>query len=108
MEFQRGEKVALSTTAMIWQINAMVTAYSKLTLQGRTTLPKKVRQKLGRGLGAILEWAEEDGHIVARRAARFTSEDIHRAIFEDSPAPRTLAELRRGVQEYVKSRRSPG
>jgi hypothetical protein len=47
---------------------------------------------------------QEDGSIVVRRAARFTSEDVYRALFEDPPALRTLAELRRGVREHIKSR----
>jgi len=47
---------------------------------------------------------QEDGHIVVRRAPRFTSEDVHRALFEAPPELRALAELRRGVQEHVKSR----
>ncbi|HEY4563234.1 MAG TPA: AbrB/MazE/SpoVT family DNA-binding domain-containing protein [Thermoanaerobaculia bacterium] len=81
----------------------MAIAHSKLTAQGQISVPKEVRQKLGLGPGSILEWTEEDGHIVVRRAARFTSEDVHRALFEVPPAPRTLTELRRGVQEHAKS-----
>jgi hypothetical protein len=45
-----------------------------------------------------------DGKIVVRRATRYTSEDLHRALFEEPPAPRTLAELRQGVREHIKSR----
>ncbi len=81
----------------------MLLGYSKLTAQGQTSVPKEARQKLGLGPGSILEWAEEDGRIVVRRAARFTSEDIHRALFEKAPQPRTLDELKDGARQHVKS-----
>ncbi len=50
------------------------------------------------------EQTQEDGNIVVRRAALFTSEDLHRALFEAPPIPRTLAELKQGVREHVKGR----
>ena len=42
--------------------------------------------------------------MVVRRAGRYTSEDVHRALFEETPGPRTLEELKEGVRRYVKSR----
>ena len=81
----------------------MAIAYSKLTAQAQISVPKEVRQKLGVGPGSILEWEEEGERIVVRRAGRFTSEDIHRALFEKEPEPRTL-EAKDGVRKYVKSR----
>ena len=67
-------------------------------------MPKEVRRKLGIGPGAVLEWDEEDERIVVRRAGRYTSEDLHRTLFEKEPEPRTLEELKRGIPRYVKSR----
>lgn len=82
----------------------MAIAYSKLTAQGQISVPKEVRQRLGIGPGSVLEWEEEGERIVVRRAGRYTSEDVHRALFEQPPEPRTLAELKAGVRQYVKSR----
>ena len=82
----------------------MAIAYSKLTAQGQISVPTEVRRRLGIGPGAILEWVEEGEGIVVRRASRFTSEDIHRALFEEAPEPRTLAELKEGVRQHVKGR----
>jgi AbrB family looped-hinge helix DNA binding protein len=82
----------------------MVVAHSKVTAQGQISVPAEVRRRLGIGPGSILEWEEEDGRIVVRRAGRYTSEDVHRALFEETPEPRTLEELKAGVKTYVKSR----
>jgi hypothetical protein len=48
----------------------------------------------------------QDGErIIVRRGALYTSEDIHRALFEEAPEPRRLEELKEGVRQYVKGRR---
>lgn len=82
----------------------MAIAYSRLTAQGQISVPKEVRRKLGIGPGEVLEWEEEGERIVVRRAGRYSSEDLHRALFEKEPEPRTLAELKRGISRHVKSR----
>lgn len=83
----------------------MTLARSRLTAQGQISIPVDVRQKLGIGAGSILEWDEEDGKIVVRRAARFSSEDIHRAIFPDqAPATRTIDEMKQGIKQRMRER----
>jgi hypothetical protein len=52
----------------------------------------------------VLEWDEEGERIVVRRAGRYSSEDLHAALFEETPAPRTLEELKEGVKRHVKAR----
>lgn len=82
----------------------MAIAHSKLTAQGQISVPGEIRRRLGIGPGSVLEWDEEGGRIVVRRAGRYTSEDLHRELFEEAPAPRTLAELKEGVKQHVKAR----
>ena len=82
----------------------MAIAYSRLTAQGQVSVPKEVRRRLGIGPGAVLEGEEDGEKIVVRRAGRYTSEDVHRALFEKAPAPHTLEELKQGVSKYVKAR----
>ncbi|HZF13142.1 MAG TPA: AbrB/MazE/SpoVT family DNA-binding domain-containing protein [Thermoanaerobaculia bacterium] len=82
----------------------MAIAYSKLTAQGQISVPAEIRRRLGIGAGSILEWEEQGESIVVRRAGRYTSEDIHQALFADPPKPRTLQELKEGVRTYVKKR----
>ena len=65
----------------------------------------KVRSKLGVSPGSVLEWHEEDGKIVVRRAGLFSSEDMHRALFpKGQPKPRALNELKKGVARHMKER----
>ena len=82
----------------------MVLASSRLTAQGQISVPAKIRQKLGVGPGSVLEWDDTGGQVVVRKAGRYTSEDIHRAVFPRRPKPRTLAGLKEGVQRYIKRR----
>ena len=59
----------------------MAIAQSRLTTQGQISIPAEIRRRLGIGPGAVLEWDQVGEQIVVRRAGRFTSEDIHRALF---------------------------
>lgn len=82
----------------------MAIASSKLTAQGQISVPAKIRQRLGVGPGSVLEWDEDGDQIVVRKAGRHSSEDIHRAIFVREPKPRTIEDLKDGVQRYIKQR----
>src|SRR5581483_5405272 len=83
-------------------VNGMALAQSKITAQGQISVPAEVRRKLGVGPGAVLEWDEEGGQIVVRRAGRYTSEEINRVLFPDGPPPaKSLEELKSGVRRYV-------
>ena len=83
----------------------MPLAQSKLTAQGQTTVPVEVRRKLGIGPGSVLEWDEQGEMIVVRKAGRYTSEDVHRAVFPHGPTtPRTLDQLKAGLRRHVRRR----
>ena len=82
----------------------MAIAQSRLTAQGQISVPTVVRQKLGVGPGSTLEWHEEGQSIVVRRVGRFTSADLHAAVFARPPKPRRLRELEAGLKAYVKRR----
>ena len=84
----------------------MALAHSKLTVQGQISVPAKVRRKLGVGPGSVLEWDEEGGQLVVRRAGRYTSADVHRAVFAAPPRPRTLAALKEGMRRHIRRRRA--
>ena len=62
----------------------MSLAKSKLTAQGQISVPAAVRRKLGVGPGSVLEWEEVDARILVRRAATYTSQDLHEALFESN------------------------
>jgi len=82
----------------------MSLAHSKLTAQGQISVPAKVREKLGVGPGSVLEWDDDGEQIVVRRAGRFSSEEVQRAVFAAVPRSRTLDELKQGIRQHVKRR----
>ena len=83
----------------------MALAHSKVTAQGQISVPSGVRQKLGIGPGSVLEWDEEGGKIVVRRSVRFSSEDIHRALFPQKvPKSKTLEEMKEGIRRRARER----
>ena len=84
----------------------MALAQSKLTAQGQISVPAEIRRRLGLGPGSVLEWAEEGEKIVVRRVGRYTSEDVHKAVFATPPGRRSLAELKNGIRKHIKSRRA--
>jgi len=80
----------------------MALAQSKVTAQGQISVPMEVRRRLGIHPGSILEWVEDGDRVVVRRAGRFNSDDIHRALFGDrTPKRRTLDELKEGIRKHV-------
>jgi AbrB family looped-hinge helix DNA binding protein len=82
----------------------MPLAHSKITTQGQVSVPARVRQRLGVGPGSVLEWEEDGDRVVVRKAGRYSSEDIHRALFSKTPRPRSLAELKAGIRQYIRTR----
>ena len=83
----------------------MPLAQSKVTAQGQTSVPLEVRRKLGIGPGSVLEWDEEGEKFVVRRAGRFSSEDVHRALFpRGTPMRRTLDQLRDGIRRSMRKK----
>ncbi len=79
-------------------------AQSRLTAQGQVSVPAEVRRRLAVGPGSVLEWSAEGGRVVVRRAGRYTSEDIHRALFKSKPKARSLSQLKAGRAAYVKKK----
>ncbi len=87
----------------------MTIAQSKVTAQGQISVPADVRRKLGVGPGSVLEWQEDGDHVVVRRVGRFTSAEIHEAVFGSKPPKkRSLEELKAGVRAYARKRHARG
>lgn len=77
---------------------------SKVTAQGQISVPAEIRRKLGIGPGSVLEWEEQGESIVVRRAGRYSSEDIHQAVFVAPPKPRKLADLKDGIARHLRAK----
>lgn len=82
----------------------MPLAHSRVTAQGQVSVPAEVRRRLAIGPGSVLEWDQEGSAIVVRRAGRYTSQDLHEALFKQAPRPRSLAELKDGIAQHVRRR----
>jgi AbrB family looped-hinge helix DNA binding protein len=83
----------------------MALARSKVTAQGQISVPAEVRRKLGVGPGSVLEWDQEGEHIVVRRSSRFTSDEIHQAVFSKrGPTHKSAGEMKDGIRRYVRKR----
>ena len=82
----------------------MVIAQSKITAQGQISVPAEIRRKLGLGPGAVLEWSELGDDVVVRRAGRFSSEDIHQAIFRETPEAVDLAKLKEWIKQRMRKK----
>ena len=83
----------------------MAIAQSKITSQGQISVPADVRRKLGVGPGSVLEWEEQEGKIVVRRAGKYSFEDIHRALFGNKkPKPITLEQMDEGIAKYIREK----
>ena len=82
----------------------MAIARSKVTAQGQISVPAEIRRRLGVGPGSVLEWEEGREGIVVRKGGRYTTDDVHRALFPDGEKPkaRNEAELKEGIRVYMR------
>ena len=86
----------------------MTIARSKLTTQGKISVPAEVLRRLGVGPGGMLEWQADGGKIVVRRVGRYSSGKIHRALFRKRPRRRSLKQLEADLEADVKRRHPRG
>lgn len=80
----------------------MTIAKSKLTAQGQISVPAEIRQRLGVGPGSVLEWDEQDDQVIVRRAGRYSSEEVHSALFPESHTPHTPADTKEAIRKYIR------
>ena len=75
--------------------------------QGRIAVPAEVLKRLGVGPGSVLQWDEWGNEIVVRRAGRYSSEDVHRALFPSGPMTRSPG-LKEAMRKYVRKKHARG
>ena len=75
---------------------------SKITAQGQVSIPARIRRRLGLTPGSKIEWCESGGEVVVRRASKFSSRDIHEAVFDKPPKPRSVADMDEGIRSRVR------
>jgi len=83
----------------------MEIAQSKVTSQGQISVPAEVRKKLGIGPGSVIEWHEQDGSVVVRRAARFSSSELHQALFPSgTPKVGAIPDVKGAIRKHIRRR----
>ena len=75
---------------------------SKITAQGQVSIPARIRRRLGLTPGSKIEWCESGGEVVVRRASKFSSQDIHEAVFDKPPKLRSVADMDEGIRSRVR------
>ena len=75
---------------------------SKITAQGQVSVPARIRRRLGLTPGSKIEWCESGGEVVVRRASKFSSRDIHEAVFDEPLEPRSVADMDEGIRSRVR------
>lgn len=75
---------------------------SKITSQGQVSVPARIRRKLGLTPGSMLEWCERGDEVIVRRASKYSSLDIHEAVFGTPPARRSVEEMDEGIRSHLR------
>jgi bifunctional DNA-binding transcriptional regulator/antitoxin component of YhaV-PrlF toxin-antitoxin module len=81
-------------------------AQSKISAQGQISVPLEVRKLLDMGPGAVvMEWYDENGQLVVRRAGRTSSAQIRQVLFPEGTTPHASAsEIKEGIRRLVRKR----
>jgi AbrB family looped-hinge helix DNA binding protein len=82
----------------------MAIAKSKLTAQGQISVPAEIRQRLGVGPGSVLEWDEQGDQVIVRRAGRYSSEEVHSALFPAGHSPPPPEDTKEAIRKYIRKK----
>jgi len=83
----------------------MPIAKSRVTSQGRVSIPAAVREKFGIRPRSTIAWEEEDGKLVVKRSGKYTFEDIRKTLFPDGPLAYKLdEEIEECLNQYFRKR----
>ena len=75
---------------------------SKITARGQVSVPARIRRRLGLTPGSKIVWFESEGEVIVRRAAKYSSRDIHEALFDEPPNPRSVDDMDEGIRSRVR------
>jgi AbrB family looped-hinge helix DNA binding protein len=87
----------------------MSTIQSKVTAQEQISVPTEVRRQLGVGPGSVLVWEWRDGEFVVRRAGKYSSSDIHVALFgATKPDGTKPTDVKAGIRKNARRKHARG
>ncbi len=80
-------------------------AESRVTAQGQISIPAEVRRRVGVGPGSVIEWDDDGENVIVRRAGRYSSAEVHQALFpRGAPKRRSPEDLKAGIRAHVRRR----
>ena len=82
----------------------MAIAQSKVTAQGQISVPAEIRKRLGLGPGSVLEWDERSGEVIVRKSGRYTSAQVHEALFVGAGKPRLPVNVKEAIRKHMRER----
>jgi AbrB family looped-hinge helix DNA binding protein len=83
----------------------MKIATSRISPQGQISVPAEVRARLGLAPGSSIDWEAEGDTIQVRRAGRFSSVEIHEAVFGGGrPKRRTVEEMDEAIAAHLREK----
>lgn len=80
----------------------MAIARSKLTAQGQISVPAEIRKKLGLCPGSVVEWDENGGEVIVRRAGQYTSAQVHEVLFGTKRRRKAQEDVKEGIGKYIR------
>ena len=75
---------------------------SRITAQGQVSVPARIRRRLGLTPGSKIEWCEVGDEVIVRRASKYSSQDIHEAVFDTPPRRRSVTDMDEGIRSRVR------
>ena len=82
----------------------MAIAQSKITAQGQISVPAEIRRMLGLGPGSVLEWDERSGEIIVRKSVRFTSAQVHEALFGAGSPAKLKIDVKEAIRKHIRKK----
>ena len=86
----------------------MASIESRITSQGQVSVPVRIRRKLGLTPGSTVEWCERGDEVVVRRASKYSSLDIHEAVFDAPPARKRVEDMDEGIRSHMRRTHARG
>ena len=81
---------------------------SRITAQGQVSVPARIRRRLGLTPGSKIEWCEIGDEVIVRRASKFSSQDIHDAVFDTPPERRSVSDMDEGIRTRMRRKHARG
>jgi antitoxin PrlF len=79
-------------------------ATSRITAQGQVSVPAQIRKRLGLAPGSALDWSDEGGKLVVRKAGKYSFKDIHKYLFPDGPPKGPPVDVKKAIAAYIQKK----